>query len=118
MDYKFQKTLIVENGDVAQISNSSNAAVIDKVDSGRIFLDGSVLIDEQEGVISERKKLMYNGLLNVSILVNEIKPYFNFEMDLIGISTTIDFKNTSSSNLISSCYYTIHIYIISIQSIL
>jgi ribonuclease J len=86
------QTLLVENGDVAQISNSSNAAVIDKVDSGRIFLDGSVLIDEQEGVISERKKLMYNGLLNVSILVNEIKPYFNFEMDLIGISTTVDFK--------------------------
>ena len=87
------QTLLVENGDVAQISNSSNAAVIDKVDCGRIFLDGSVLIDEQEGVISERKKLMYNGLLNVSILVNEIKPYFNFEMDLIGISTTVDFKN-------------------------
>ena len=86
------QTLLVENGDVAQISNSSNAAVIDKVDCGRIFLDGSVLIDEQEGIISERKKLMYNGLLNVSILVNEIKPYFNFEMDLIGISTTVDFK--------------------------
>ena len=64
------QTLLVENGDVAQISNSSNAAVIDKVDSGRIFLDGSVLIDEQESVISERRKLMYNGLLIVSILVN------------------------------------------------
>ena len=60
------QTLLVENGDVAQISNSTNAAVIDKVDCGRIFLDGSVLIDEQEGVISERKKLMYNGILNVS----------------------------------------------------
>ena len=36
---------------------------------------------------------MYNGLLNVSILVNKIKPFFNFEMDLIGISTTVDFKN-------------------------
>ena len=36
---------------------------------------------------------MYNGILNVSILVNNIKPYFNFEMDFIGVSTTIDFKN-------------------------
>ena len=36
---------------------------------------------------------MHNGLLNVSILVNKIKPYFNFEMDLIGISTTVNFKN-------------------------
>ena len=87
------KTLLVENGDVAQISNSSNASVIDKVDCGRIFLDGSVLIDEQEGIISERKKLMHNGLLNISILVNKIKPHFNFEIDLVGVSTTIDFKN-------------------------
>ena len=46
----------MQNGDVAQISNSANAEIIDKVDSGRIFLDGSVLIDEQEGVISEKKK--------------------------------------------------------------
>ena len=93
------KTLLVENGDVAQISNSLNATVIDKVDCGRIFLDGSVLIDENEGVISERKKLMHNGLLSVSMLVNNIKPYLHFEIDLVGISTTIDFKSEVLTHL-------------------
>ena len=48
------KTLLVQNGDVAQISNSASAEIIDKVEYGRIFLDGSVLIDEEEGVVSER----------------------------------------------------------------
>ena len=65
----------MQNGDVAQISNSTRAAIIDKVECGRIFLDGSVLIDEEEGVVSERKKLMYNGIVNVSILINNISPY-------------------------------------------
>ena len=83
----------MQNGDVAQISNSASAEIIDKVEYGRIFLDGSVLIDEEEGVVSERKKLMYNGIVNVSILINNISPYTHFELNFIGVSTTIDFKN-------------------------
>ena len=33
------KTLLVQNGDVAQISNSASAEIIDKVEYGRIFLE-------------------------------------------------------------------------------
>ena len=93
------KTLLVQNGDVAQISNSASASIIDKVEYGRIFLDGSVLIDEEEGVVSERKKLMYNGIVNVSILINNISPYTHFELNFIGVSTTIDFKNEVITHL-------------------
>ena len=87
------KTLLVQNGDVAEILNNSNSSIIGKVDYGRIFLDGSLLIDEDEGVISERKKLMYNGVLNLSILLSKLSPYFHFELDLVGLSNTIELKN-------------------------
>ena len=92
-------TLLVQNGDVAKISNSSSPKVIDEIEHGRIFLDGNILIDEGEGVISERKKLMYNGVLNVSILINDLKPFFHFEINTVGVSTTIDFKNEILNHL-------------------
>lgn len=57
------------------------------------------MIDEGEGVISERKKLMYNGVLNVSILINDLKPFFHFEINTVGVSTTIDFKNEILNHL-------------------
>ena len=86
------RSLIVTNGQVAEIHPDSNASIIKEVPHGRVFLDGSFLVDEDEGVISERIKLMNNGIAIVSVLVTTTNPYLNFEVNFLGVPTIDDAK--------------------------
>ena len=81
------RSLIVTNGQVAEICPDANVAIIKEVPNGRVFLDGNLLVDEDEGVISERIKLMNNGIAMVSILVTAMNPYFSFEVNFLGLPT-------------------------------
>ena len=85
-------SIIATNGDVVEIQENSSASIIDRVHTGRIFVDGTFLVAEDEGVISDRIKLMNNGIVIISVVLNEEKPFFDFEVSLLGVPVFEDTK--------------------------
>ncbi len=85
-------SLIATNGDVVEILPDASASIIDKVHTGRIYLDGTFLVSENEGVISDRVKLMNNGLAIISLVMTEERPFFDFKLNFLGVPTFDDTK--------------------------
>ncbi len=59
----------VENGDIVKIYPGTSPLVYDKAPTGRMFLDGTVSVDEDFYSIKERKNLSNNGYIEVTILI-------------------------------------------------
>ena len=59
----------VENGDIVKLAPGNKPEVYDKAPSGRLYLDGSVSVEEESQSIKERKNLSANGYLEVTIMV-------------------------------------------------
>ena len=85
-------SIIATNGDVVEIQANSRVSIIDRVHTGRIFVDGTFLVAEDEGVISDRVKLMNNGIAMISVVLTEKKPFFDFELSLLGVPMFDDTK--------------------------
>ena len=64
------QTLLIENGDIIQIYPGSTPKIIDKAPSGRIYLDGSISVNEDSQSIKERKNLSLNGYLEITLIVS------------------------------------------------
>jgi ribonuclease J len=58
----------VENGDIVKLF-PGKPHVYDKAPSGRLYLDGSVSIEEDALSIKDRKNLSANGYMEVTILI-------------------------------------------------
>ena len=84
----------VENGDIVRLYPGS-PEVYDKAPYGRVFLDGSVPVEEDAKSIKERKNLSSNGYLEVTLAINS-KGNINDRLILnfmgIPIYDTDDFK--------------------------
>ncbi len=61
--------VLVENGDIVKIFPGKKPEVYDKAPSGRLYLDGSISVDEDSQSIKDRKNLSANGYLEVTILI-------------------------------------------------
>jgi len=59
----------VENGDIVKIYPGNKPEVYDKAPSGRLYVDGSISVDEDSQSIKERKNLSSNGYMEVTILI-------------------------------------------------
>ena len=59
----------VENGDIVKIYPGKKPEVYDKAPSGRLYVDGSVAVEEDSKSIKERKNLSANGYVEITILV-------------------------------------------------
>ena len=59
----------VENGDIVKLAPGNHPEVYDKAPSGRLYLDGSVSVEENSQSIKDRKNLGTNGYLEVTILI-------------------------------------------------
>ena len=73
----------VENGDIVKLSPNDKPEVFDKAPSGRLYVDGSIAVEEDSRSIKERKNMSANGILDVTILVTpkgniHNKPIFNY----------------------------------------
>ena len=64
------QTLLIENGDIIQIYPGSTPKIVDKAPSGRIYLDGSISVNEDSQSIKERKNLSLNGYLEITLIVS------------------------------------------------
>ena len=61
----------VENGDIVKLSPGSEPKVYDKAPSGRLYLDGSISVEENSQSIKDRRNLGSNGYLEVTILISQ-----------------------------------------------
>ena len=59
----------VENGDIVRLYPGNKPEVYDKAPSGRIYVDGSVSVEEDSQSIKERKNLSANGFIEATILI-------------------------------------------------
>tara|TARA_A100001011_G_scaffold399974_1_gene511437 strand:- start:2047 stop:3705 length:1659 start_codon:yes stop_codon:yes gene_type:complete len=59
----------VENGDIVKLYPGDKPQVYDKAPSGRLYLDGSISVDEDAQSIKDRKNISTNGYLEVTILI-------------------------------------------------
>ncbi len=57
------------NGDVVRLTGE--AAVVDHVQSGRIFKDGSLLIPANDRTLQDRRKLSFAGIVSVAVAIDE-----------------------------------------------
>lgn len=59
----------VENGDIVRLYPGKKPEVYDKAPSGRIYVDGSISVEEDSQSIKERKNVSTNGFIEATILI-------------------------------------------------
>jgi ribonuclease J len=60
------------NGDLIRLAPGP-AALIDEVPAGRLYVDGGVMIEAEDEVLRDRKRLGAEGAINVSLVVGDKK---------------------------------------------
>ena len=75
----------VENGDIVRLYPGKNPEVYDKAPSGRLYLDGNVSVEEDSQSIKERKSLSENGILDVSIVIQDKKTSIRTKISYRGL---------------------------------
>ena len=59
----------VENGDIVRLYPGKKPEVYDKAPNGRIYVDGSISVEEDSQSIKERKNVSVNGFIEATILI-------------------------------------------------
>src|SRR6185437_702174 len=78
-------TLTCRNGDLIRLAPGA-PEIVDEVPSGRLYKDGRLLIDAAARTIADRKRLSYNGIVVVAMVLNDKGVLLaNPEVELIGI---------------------------------
>jgi ribonuclease J len=73
------------NGDLVRLG-PSEAALIDEVPSGRLYKDGSLIVDSTERTVNDRRRLAYSGIVSVAVaLTDKGELAADPEVDLTGI---------------------------------
>ena len=75
----------VENGDIVRLYPGKNPVVYDKAPSGRLYLDGNVSVEEDSQSIKERKSLSENGIIDVSIVIQDKKTNIKTKISYRGL---------------------------------
>jgi len=72
------------NGDLVRLTPS--AGVIDEVPSGRLYKDGSVLVDADARTVADRRRLSFAGAVSIALALSETGELVDDpSLDLIGI---------------------------------
>ena len=59
----------VENGDIVRLYPGKKPEIYDKAPNGRIYVDGSISVEEDSQSIKERKNVAANGFIEATILI-------------------------------------------------
>ncbi len=62
--------LICRNGDVVRLA-SDGARIIDEVPSGRVYKDGSLLVDADARTVASRRRLSFAGIVTVALALSD-----------------------------------------------
>lgn len=64
------KPILIEDGDVLRLSGN-RPEVVEGVPAGKLMLDGDRLLPLDGGVVSARKKMLFNGVVMASLAVDK-----------------------------------------------
>jgi ribonuclease J len=77
--------LLCRNGDLVRIA-PGKPAIIDEVPAGRLYKDGSLLIQAEARTVADRRRLSFAGIVTVALaMTNNGQLAADPEIDLIGI---------------------------------
>ncbi len=68
-EMKVPNPIKVENGDIVRLYPGNKPEVYDKAPSGRVYVDGSISVEEDSQSIKERKNVSVNGFIEATILI-------------------------------------------------
>jgi len=68
-EMQVQYPIKVENGDIVRLYPGKKPEVFDKAPNGRIYVDGSISVEEDSQSIKERKNVSVNGFIEATILI-------------------------------------------------
>ena len=82
-ELQIQQAVVVENGDLLRLS-PGRAEIIDEAPSGRLHLDGRVMVHEDEGYARARRSLSYAGFIGITLILDRkgraaVDPVIHFE---------------------------------------
>lgn len=63
------ETVAPKNGDLIRLAPGP-AVVIDEVPSGRLYVDGNMIVDTEDDAIRDRKRLAAEGAVNIALALN------------------------------------------------
>lgn len=89
-DMQVPETVTPRNGDMVRLAPGP-AAIIDEVPSGRLFVDGGMLVEEAGEALRERKHAASNGVLVVSFAMDKRGKIVS-DIDVRGIGLPGDDK--------------------------
>jgi len=69
MENGIPETVVIHNGDMVRLAPGPGE-VVDQVPAGRLYLDGRVLVREDDNGVKERRKLGFAGVITISLVVN------------------------------------------------
>ena len=81
-------SMVVTNGMMVSLSGTA-PVVVEQIEAGRVYLDGSVLIGAMDGVVRDRIRMALNGLALVTIIIDEDgAPLGDAWVELMGLAET------------------------------
>src|SRR5215210_3020885 len=104
LGYAEENIILIENGDVLEL-DGERAAIIDKREIGRTFIDDSGFKEIDSETVRERKQLANEGTVTVVVTVDEQSGELDGEPKIAargvrGLSTENGFENRSGNNLL------------------
>src|SRR5271169_3044679 len=80
--------LVCRNGDLIRLA-ADGAQIIDKVPSGRLYKDGSILVSAESRTVAARRRLSFAGIVSVALALSDKGVLAaDPEVELIGLPET------------------------------
>ncbi|HET8918063.1 MAG TPA: ribonuclease J [Xanthobacteraceae bacterium] len=82
------QVLVCGNGDLVRLAPGP-AEIVDQLPSGRLYKDGSLLIEAEARTIAARRRLSFSGIVSVAIAINDKGALVTYpEVELVGLPET------------------------------
>lgn len=82
------QVLVCRNGDLVRLAPGP-AEIVDQLPSGRLYKDGSLVIEAEARTIAARRRLSFSGIVSVAIAINDQGALVTYpEVELIGLPET------------------------------
>jgi len=79
------QVLLCRNGDLVRLAPGP-AEIVDQLPSGRLYKDGSLVIEAEARTIAARRRLSFSGIVSVAIAINDKGALVTYpEIELIGL---------------------------------
>ena len=82
------QVLVCRNGDLVRLAPGP-AEIVDELPSGRLYKDGSLVIEAEARTVAARRRLSFSGMVSVAIAINDKGALLAYpEIELIGLPET------------------------------